>query len=187
MERLTEETNVLWNIIICDVTWIFQYDPESMRQLMHWKTLTSPRMNKARMSRSKLKVKLIFIFDIKRVNMIKWVPEGQTIKQRGTVGKKKTHFWVMDSAPWQCTSHQWLDSEAIRSAQAQSCAHESSLFARSNCMRLLSILKVNSALNKTHFLSVDKIRTNGQGCWKVCQMMSCIIALNNGMHVYSGV
>jgi hypothetical protein len=32
-----------------------QYDPETKRHSMHWKTPTSPRMKKARMGKSKVK------------------------------------------------------------------------------------------------------------------------------------
>jgi hypothetical protein len=41
MERITEQPGVLENVITCDETWIFQYDPQTKRQLMHWKTPTS--------------------------------------------------------------------------------------------------------------------------------------------------
>lgn len=34
------------NIITCDETWIFQYDVETKRQSMHWKTSVSQRMKK---------------------------------------------------------------------------------------------------------------------------------------------
>jgi hypothetical protein len=54
MERITEQPDVLENITTCDETWIFQYDPEMKRQSMHWKTPTSPRMEKARTSKSKV-------------------------------------------------------------------------------------------------------------------------------------
>jgi hypothetical protein len=43
VERITEQPDVLENIIIYGETWIFQYDPETKMQLM---TPTSPRMKK---------------------------------------------------------------------------------------------------------------------------------------------
>jgi hypothetical protein len=39
MERITEQLDVLENIITCYETWISQYNPETKRQSMHWKTL----------------------------------------------------------------------------------------------------------------------------------------------------
>jgi hypothetical protein len=48
----------------------FQYDPETTRRPMHWKTPTSPRMKKARMSKSKVGAMMIVFFDIKGIIMI---------------------------------------------------------------------------------------------------------------------
>ncbi|XP_026818992.1 histone-lysine N-methyltransferase SETMAR-like [Rhopalosiphum maidis] len=67
------------NIITCDETWIFTYNPETKRQSMHWKTPTSPRIKKARMSKSKFKAILIVFFEIKGIIFVEWVPSGQTV------------------------------------------------------------------------------------------------------------
>ncbi|XP_072380520.1 protein GVQW3-like [Diabrotica undecimpunctata] len=80
LERLHEEPQLIENIINCDETWIFKYDVETKRQSMYWKTPASPRMKKARMSKSKIKAMLIVFFDINIV-MTEWVPEGQTVNQ----------------------------------------------------------------------------------------------------------
>jgi hypothetical protein len=82
MEQITEQLDVLENVITCGETWIFQYDPEMRMQSMHWKTPTSPRMEKARMSKSKVKAVMIVFFDIRDVIMIEWVPESQTVNQK---------------------------------------------------------------------------------------------------------
>ena len=77
MERFTDDPELISKIITCDETWIFQYDPETKRQSMHWKTPTSPRVKKARMSKSKLKVMLIVFFDINGIIMIEWYPRAK--------------------------------------------------------------------------------------------------------------
>ena len=59
---------------MCDGTWIFQYDPETKRQSMHWKSPQSPR-------KKKFKAMMIVFFDIWGVIYIDWVPEGQTVNQ----------------------------------------------------------------------------------------------------------
>ena len=41
-------------VITGDETWCFQYEPETKRQSMQWKTQNSPRSKKARMSRSQV-------------------------------------------------------------------------------------------------------------------------------------
>jgi hypothetical protein len=73
---------VLANVITCDDTWIFQYESETKRESMHWKTPTSPRMKKARMSRLKVKAMMIVFFDMRGVIMIDWVPAGQAVTQK---------------------------------------------------------------------------------------------------------
>jgi hypothetical protein len=98
---------VLAIVITCDVTWIFQYDPEMKRQSMHWKTPTSPRMKKARMSKSKVKAMMIVFFDIRGTIMIEWVPEVQTVNQKyylefltnlqERVGKKRLELYKKKS------------------------------------------------------------------------------------------
>jgi hypothetical protein len=42
---------VLENIFTCDETWIFQYDPETKRQSMRWKTSIFKENEKARMTK----------------------------------------------------------------------------------------------------------------------------------------
>ncbi|GFU31177.1 putative mariner transposase [Trichonephila clavipes] len=79
---------------------------------MHWKTPESPRIKKARMSKSKFKAMLIFFFDINSIVMTEWVPEGQTVNQtyylsvlvtlRERVCKKWPELWKNNS----CILHQ---------------------------------------------------------------------------------
>jgi len=54
--------NFLENIITCDESWFFQYDPKSKYQSMHWKSPSSPRQKKARHSKSKFKAMMIVFF-----------------------------------------------------------------------------------------------------------------------------
>jgi len=63
------EPDLLNSIITCDETGIFMYDPETKQQSMQWKSTSSPRPKKARMSPSKFKVILIVFFDIQGIVM----------------------------------------------------------------------------------------------------------------------
>jgi len=63
LENIENYTDFFLNVITCDETWIFQYDPETKRQSMHWKSPQSPRKKKAHMSKSKFKAMLI-VFSI---------------------------------------------------------------------------------------------------------------------------
>jgi len=59
VQNIENDPNVLENVITCDESWFFQYDLESKRQSMHWKSPSSPRQNKARQSKSKFKAIMI--------------------------------------------------------------------------------------------------------------------------------
>ena len=63
LDAIKNDPNLLEKVITCDESWFFTYDPETKRQSMHWKTPTSPRAKKARMSKSKFKAMMI-VFSI---------------------------------------------------------------------------------------------------------------------------
>ena len=81
LEQLEGNPEFLDDVITGDETWVFQYDPETKRQSLHWKTAGSPRPKKARMSRSRVKVMLIVFFDHKGLVHHEFVPQGQTVDQ----------------------------------------------------------------------------------------------------------
>ena len=81
LQNPENDPNVLENVITCDVSWFFQYNPESQRQSLHWKSPSSPRQKKARQSISKFKAMMIVFFDIRGIVHVDWVPEGQTVNQ----------------------------------------------------------------------------------------------------------
>ena len=80
-ENIENDPNLLKNVITCDKTWIFQYDPEIKWQSMHWKSLTSLWKKKAWKSKSKFKAMMIVFYDIQGIIYINWVPEGQRVNQ----------------------------------------------------------------------------------------------------------
>uniref|UniRef100_U3I6B1 Mos1 transposase HTH domain-containing protein n=1 Tax=Anas platyrhynchos platyrhynchos TaxID=8840 RepID=U3I6B1_ANAPP len=47
LHHVNEEPDFLDNVVTCDETWVFEYNPESKRQSTEWHTLTSPRPKKA--------------------------------------------------------------------------------------------------------------------------------------------
>ena len=173
MERFTDDPELVSKIITCDETWIFQYDPETKRQSMHWKTPTSPRVKKARMSKSKLKVMLIVFFDINGIIMIEWVPQGQTVNQhyyietlkklRERVRKKRTNLWSNNS--W--LLHQNNNAPAhnalsVKQFLAEKCItgleHPPYSPDLAPCDFYL-FPKLKSALKGTHFQSVEEVKT----------------------------
>jgi hypothetical protein len=64
-------------VITGDETRCFQYDPESKRQSMHWKTQNSPQP-KNHTSRSQVKTMLVCFFDHKRRVHYEFIAQGQT-------------------------------------------------------------------------------------------------------------
>jgi histone-lysine N-methyltransferase SETMAR len=81
LQRIEDEPDLLNLVFTCDETWIVTYDPETKRQSMQWKSTSSPRPKKARMSCSRFKAMLIVFFDIQGIVMAEWVPSCQTVNQ----------------------------------------------------------------------------------------------------------
>jgi hypothetical protein len=62
--------------------WCFQYDPETKRQSMQWKTQNSPQPKKAHMSRSQFRTMLVCFFNHKGIVHYKFIAQGQTVNQQ---------------------------------------------------------------------------------------------------------
>ena len=52
VELINSDPAVLDDLVTCDESWIYCYDPETKRQSSQWKHAGSPRPNKARQSKS---------------------------------------------------------------------------------------------------------------------------------------
>jgi len=61
-ENIENDPDFFQNVITCDETWVFQYDPETKRQSMHWKSPQTPRKKIARMSKSKFRAMMVVFF-----------------------------------------------------------------------------------------------------------------------------
>ena len=81
LTRLETDPNLLGRTITGDESWIFKYDPFTKRQNHEWKSPTSPRQKKVRMSKSKVKVILIAFFDMSGIVHKEILPQCQTINQ----------------------------------------------------------------------------------------------------------
>jgi len=65
-----------------DETWCFQYDPETKRLNIQWKTQNSPRPKKSTQSRSQVKTMLVCFFDHKEIVHYEFVAQEQTVNQQ---------------------------------------------------------------------------------------------------------
>ena len=81
LEKIEDDPDILRQITTGDETWVFQYNSETKRQSMPWKTAESLRPKKARMSKLKIKVILVTFFDQKGMVHHEFVPEGETVNQ----------------------------------------------------------------------------------------------------------
>jgi len=149
---------------------------------MHWKTSASPKLKKARMSKSKLKAMLIVFFDIKGVIMTEWVPQGQTVNQhyylqvlttlRERVRRKRPELWENDS---------WILHQD--NAPAHSALSVKRFLAKNRTPVLQHppyspdlapcdfwlFPKLKSALKGTHFESVEAVKTKTTEVLKTLQ------------------
>ena len=97
------DVDFLGSIITGDETWCYEYDPETKRQSMTWKTAGSPKPKKARMSKSNIKTMMICFFDMAGVVHKEFVPPGQTVngpfyiavlgRLRDAVRRKRPEKW----------------------------------------------------------------------------------------------
>ena len=81
LENFDSNPDVLKKVITGDETWVFEYDPETKRQSLHWKIPQSSRIKKARQSKFKIKLMLIALFDVGGMVYYEFLPQGQTVNQ----------------------------------------------------------------------------------------------------------
>jgi len=86
MQCIENEPDLLNSIITYNETWVFTYDPETKRQSMQWKSTSSPRPKKVRVSPSNFMAMLIVFFDIQGIVVAEWLPSGQTVNQHYYTG-----------------------------------------------------------------------------------------------------
>ena len=79
LEQVEADPELMEQVITGDESWFFQYDPETKRQSLVWRSKGSPRPNKARKSKSKLKCMFVCFFDSMGIVHKEWVPAGQII------------------------------------------------------------------------------------------------------------
>ncbi|KAL4153743.1 hypothetical protein QTP88_001576 [Uroleucon formosanum] len=170
LKIIKDDPSFINNIITCDETWIFTYDPETKMQSMHWRTPTSPRMKKARMSKSKFKAMLIVFFDIKGIIFVEWVPSGQTVNQyyykevliklRERVRKKRPDLWKngwvlhQDNAP----AHSAFSIQRFLTEKKISVLQHPPYSPDIAPCDFFLFPKIKSFLKGTHFQTVDDVK-----------------------------
>lgn len=102
-QRVANDPSFLAKIVTGDETWVYSYDPETKQQSSQWKSPSSPRLKKARQSRSSKKIMLIIFFDSHGIVHQEFVPQGQTVNKvfycevlrrlREKMRKKRQNLW----------------------------------------------------------------------------------------------
>jgi len=78
LRRLEIEPNFFDTVIKGDESWVFGYDPETKRQSEEWHKKSSPHPKKACMSRSRVKIMIVFFIGCGIVHK-EFVHPGQTV------------------------------------------------------------------------------------------------------------
>ena len=81
VEPINSDPAVLDALVICDESWVYCYGPETKRQSSKWKHAGSPRLKKARQSKSTHKLLMIPFFDSTGMIYMHWVTTGQTVNK----------------------------------------------------------------------------------------------------------
>ena len=81
LKHLQTDLDLLQRVLTGNESWIFEYDPETKHQSLQWKCPSSPRPEKARQLRSKIKLMLIALFDARGIIHMEFLPHGQTVNQ----------------------------------------------------------------------------------------------------------
>ena len=81
VELINSDPEVLDALVTCNESWIYCYDPKTKRQSSQWKHAGSPRLKKARQSKSTHKLLMIPFFDNTGMIYMHWVSTRQTVNK----------------------------------------------------------------------------------------------------------
>jgi histone-lysine N-methyltransferase SETMAR len=79
-----DDADILKRIVTDDESLCFQYNPETKRQNMEWRSTNSPGQKKIRLQKSGLKTMLIVFFDIRGIIHKECIPQGTTVVSHAT-------------------------------------------------------------------------------------------------------
>ena len=164
LEQLEIETNLLKRLITGDESWIFKYNSETKRQSLQWKSPTSLKPKKARMSKSQIMVMLIAFFDGKGIVHAEFLPQGQTIKlniyrdflrrlMRSVREKRRQK--IMAISPRQCSGAQCIEHPGICCQKYHCCAVAISILARLGSQWFFLFPKFKGVMKETRFPDVE--------------------------------
>ena len=127
-----QDPSFVRTIVTGDETWCYQFDPESKRQSMDWRSPSSPRPKNSRRQKFKVKTMFISFFDSDGIIHKEFVPAGQTVNSAfyeevlkqllGRIHRVRPELhrigqWMLlhDNAPADCAIrvHQFLAQRSV--------------------------------------------------------------------------
>ena len=79
LSRLCTDPTLLSRVITMDESWVYGYDPETLRVSTQWAHKDERRPQVAKRSKSKIKAMLLIFFDEEGVVFEDWLPSGRTV------------------------------------------------------------------------------------------------------------
>ena len=98
------DKNFLDKVITGDDSWCFAYDPETKRRNSEWVGEHSPRPQKLRFQKSRVKTMLIVFFDSQGIVQKEFVQEGCTVNAEYYKGVLDRLFRALDEFVPPCTA-----------------------------------------------------------------------------------
>ena len=108
LQMIVADFEFLNNIVTCDESWEFMYDPESKRQSAQWKHGTSSRPKKKKIRRSQITAIVISFFDSQGLIHFESVLQGQTVNKKFYLTVLRSfREKIKKNRPRQWTSGRW--------------------------------------------------------------------------------
>jgi hypothetical protein len=86
IKSVEEDADIFKRIVTDDESLCFQYDPETKRQSMEWRSTNSPGQNKIRLQKCGFRIMLIVFFDTRGIIHKQFVPQGTTVNSHCYLG-----------------------------------------------------------------------------------------------------
>lgn len=81
LSRVCSDEDMLSKVVTMDESWVYGYDPETLRMCSQWKTADEPRPRKVKASKSSFKTMLLLFFDEDGVVHEEYLPQAKSRKK----------------------------------------------------------------------------------------------------------
>ena len=85
LSRVCDDEDMLGKVVTMDESWVYGYDPETLRMCSQWKTANEPRPRKVKLARANMKTMLLLFFDEDGVIHEEYLPQPKSKKREDKV------------------------------------------------------------------------------------------------------